>query len=298
MKKAGFFGLLMFSLVSYIFTQTPQLTVAVSPFQARSGHTVEEAEIVTEIFTTQLVSSGAAKVVDRNSFDKIMTEMQFQASDWADNNKVARLGAAMNADSIITGQVMKLGNMTIITANLLDIKTAQILSSSRMQMNSIDQVFNQMPGFVDAMVKNLPVPNYLIGVWRVMNSDTILEFRSDGSYSVKNHTFYHDITWWDNSHANHISNITISGTYRYTRDTLEVLYTQRSNTTSKVYNAANKLDSASSGTSSGTEEKKETFRYSIDPVRNTLKINNFLLRNENAVRGDASRTYISDFIRQ
>jgi TolB-like protein len=296
MKRNVFFGFFLFSLICGVFGQTQQLTVAVSPFQARSEYTSEEADIITELFTAQLVASNAARVVSRSSFDQIMTEMRFQSSDWADNNKIARLGAAMNADSIITGQLMKLGNQTIITANLLDIKTAQIISSSRMQLNSIDQVFSQMPGFVNEMVNNLPQPNLLIGRWRVMNSSIIVEFKSDGTYTVKNYTRNRDIEFWDNSRSSISMKVEISGTYRYNRNTLECQYTEIYEGTLKQYNAG-AATPRSTDPHNGREEKRETFQYSIDPARNTLNIRNFLVVRENAVRGNSRFTYISDFLR-
>ena len=294
MKRNVFFGFFLFSLLFNVFGQAQQLTVAVSPFQARNGHTDEEAEIITELFTTQLVSSGAARVVARNSFDRIMTEMRFQASDWADNNKVARLGAALNANSIITGQLMKLGNQTIITANLLDIQTVQIVSSSRMQLDYIDQVFNRMPTFVEEMIKNLPVPNYFIGIWRVVNTNTRLEFRANGTFSVRNHSFSRDWTYFDNSKTRSTETVTIDGTYQFTRNSLDLVYTER-RVGEWIFNDAGRPQRREA--SNVTEEKRGSFRYSIDPARNTLRINDFLLSENWQNRNSERFTYINDFIR-
>jgi hypothetical protein len=58
---------------------------------------------------------------------------------------------------------MSLGGKLVITANILDINTAQILSSSRLQLNGIGEVFDKIPGFVADTVKALPKPVYKIG---------------------------------------------------------------------------------------------------------------------------------------
>jgi TolB-like protein len=136
--------------------QARQLTVAVSPFDVRGGFDQNDADTIYEIFVSELVTSGKVKVVDRTSFDKITTEMRFQASDWSDSNKVAQLGRALNANSLIRGQLMNLRGQLIIMANILDINTAQILSSYRLQLNDVLDALDKMPEFVSGMVANLP----------------------------------------------------------------------------------------------------------------------------------------------
>jgi TolB-like protein len=145
-----------------------QLTVAVSPFDIRSGFTKDEAEVIFELFVSELVGAGSLKVVDRNSFDKIMEQMKFQNTDWSDSDKVAQLGKALNANSIIRCVLMKMGEQLIITANILDINTAQILSSSNTRMKNSDEIFTQLPVFVKQLVSKLPKPppHIFVGRWR------------------------------------------------------------------------------------------------------------------------------------
>jgi hypothetical protein len=58
---------------------------------------------------------------------------------------------------------MSLGGKPIIIANVLDINTAQILSSGSLQLNDLGELFGKMPGFVRDTVKALPKPVYKIG---------------------------------------------------------------------------------------------------------------------------------------
>jgi hypothetical protein len=85
-----------------------------------------------------------------------MTEMRFQTSDWSNGSKVAQLGRALNANTIIRGQLMNLQGQIIIIANVLDINTAQILSSSRLQLYDMLDALDQMPEFVTSMMAKLP----------------------------------------------------------------------------------------------------------------------------------------------
>jgi TolB-like protein len=153
MKKVLFCIFTLFACAG-LFAQ--QFTVAVSPFEARGGLSQDEADGITELYVAELVKDKTIRVVDRNNFDKIMTEMKFQSSDWADSRRVAELGRAMGANSIIRGTVMNLAGQTVITSTILDINTAQILSSSTLRMANIREVFDKLPEFVNDMVKNLP----------------------------------------------------------------------------------------------------------------------------------------------
>ena len=154
MKKAFFCVFALFAVSAGLFGQ--QHMVVVSPFEARGGLSQDQAESVTELFVAELVAVRTIRVVDRNNLDKIMAEMRFQASDWADSNRVAELGRMTGADSLIRGTVMSLAGQIVITATMLDINSAEILSSSTLRMQRINEVFDKLPPFVGEMVRKLP----------------------------------------------------------------------------------------------------------------------------------------------
>jgi TolB-like protein len=152
-----------------------QLTVAVSPFDVRNGVTADVAEVVTELFTANLVATGnRLRVVDRNGFDKIIAEMKFQASDWANGSRVAQLGKALNANSIIRGNISALAGQIVITAYILDINTAQILSASSVRVSNTGQIFDRIPALSNGIVTYLSNlsnrPNTALGQYTVVIS--------------------------------------------------------------------------------------------------------------------------------
>jgi TolB-like protein len=167
-------------------------TVAVATFDVMGGVTKDEAQVITELFMTELVSKGTVNVVDRVNFDKIIAEMKFQASDWSDSQKTAALGSALNAQYVIRGQLMKMGSVIYWTATMLDIKTAQVLYSAREQIDDLGQVWGKLPGFCAQMLTNLPAPNYFIGKWRSSNGNyiCILDFKANGSIVVERYEIY------------------------------------------------------------------------------------------------------------
>jgi TolB-like protein len=137
-----------------IFAQ--QITVAVNVVEARGGFTKDEADTITELFVAELVSNEKVKVVDRNSFDLILSEMKFQASDWSDNNRVIQLGQALNASSIIQGSVSSLGDRIIINVRILDMNKIQNVYNYSLQLTNINEIFSKLPIFVNDLIINLP----------------------------------------------------------------------------------------------------------------------------------------------
>jgi TolB-like protein len=232
MKKPFFMALfVLFGLVAF----AQQRTVAVSPFEISGGFSQDEADVITELFTTELGSNKELRVVDRTSFDKIITEMKFQGSDWSNSQKVVQLGAALNASCIIRGQLMKMGSQMIITTRIIDVRTTQILASSRLQISNIDEIFSKMGPLVKELINQLPPPNRLLGTWRFEESNTdktpqrgTIEFKSNGTFRINNHR-YRRVSYNDGT----LTSVNDyegwrEGTYTFTRDEVHFTVTRRS----------------------------------------------------------------------
>lgn len=115
----------------------------------------DDAEGVTELYIAELVSSGKVDIVDRNNFNKLLKEMQFQTSDWANSEKTVKLGTAAGAEIISRGQIIKLGSKMYLSATLIDVKTAKVLSSAKVQFVSIDDIFGILTKFAKDAVEGL-----------------------------------------------------------------------------------------------------------------------------------------------
>ena len=133
--------------------------VAVSTFDIAAGAvTSEEADAITELFISEVVSTGKLNVVDRTNFDKIIKEMKFQASDWSNKEKTVALGNAINATMVVRGQIIKLGSRMYLSSTIVDLKTAVVLSSSKKQFDSIDNIFDLLPTYTKDIVDVIYAP--------------------------------------------------------------------------------------------------------------------------------------------
>lgn len=138
------------------FSESAPKSMAVATFDI-TGNAVssDEAESITELYIAELVSTGKISVVDRTNFNKILKEMQFQAGDWANSEKTVKLGTATGAEIISRGQIIKLGSKMYLSATLIDVKTAKVLSSAKVQFVSIDDIFGILTKFAKEAVEGL-----------------------------------------------------------------------------------------------------------------------------------------------
>lgn len=141
-------------VTSMIFAQK---SIAVSTFDVKGGAiTKDEAEAITELFISELVSTGKVNVVDRANFDKVIEEMKFQNSDWSNSEKTVSLGNAVNANWVIRGEIMKVGSSMYLDSTVIDLNTANVISSCReQQFNSIDDIFGLLTNYANQTIERL-----------------------------------------------------------------------------------------------------------------------------------------------
>jgi len=166
--------------------------VAVPTFNVQGDITHEEAGIITELFISSLVSTRRVNVIDRTSFDKLLQEHDFQnESNFSNPQKTAVVGRVSNAQYVIRGDLMKVNNIIYWTARVLDLNTAQGLSSASIQLNSLENVWDNLLNFSRQIVSLLPPPNLFVGRWQgkiIMNEREflyILNIQANGSVIVE-----------------------------------------------------------------------------------------------------------------
>jgi len=125
--------------------------MVIATFDAK-GVEADDVEFVMDIFTSNFANMDFARIVDRNSFDKIKKELSFQDSDWSDSKKVAELGRALNANQVAVGQLTKRGDNIFLNVKILDVNTTTIITSHLDKVTSIDSFFDWMPGFCNTLI--------------------------------------------------------------------------------------------------------------------------------------------------
>ena len=149
-----------------------QMTVVVAPFENWANMPTNDVRVIYERFVDELAKDKSLKVVDQSdaAFNQIISRMQFQLSDWSNNDKVAQLGLALNANAVVRVQLMRLEGESVIdiSARILDVQTTQILASNSMEeVRSSREMISKLPEFTLAVIKNLPKPQAQVVTYKI-----------------------------------------------------------------------------------------------------------------------------------
>ena len=95
------------------------------------GLTPQEAQILTDRLTTELISLDRYQVVERTNMDKILKEQKFQHSGCTDSECAVEIGQLLNTDYIVIGSVSKFGTIWFLDARLIDVGQGKSLISAK-----------------------------------------------------------------------------------------------------------------------------------------------------------------------
>ncbi len=121
--------------------------IVVIPFEAKNVEQ-DDADVLHEIFTNELVGTGKFKIVDRSKVNEIKKQHEFQNSDWSNNEKVAKLGNALNANMVVVGKIMPFQKKITSSFRILDVNTMEIVSSATERVSDISEFFDKIPNVV------------------------------------------------------------------------------------------------------------------------------------------------------
>jgi len=152
-KKVFFVTVALFVTMATFAQQQP--VVAVAPFDAISGITSEDANVITRVFNNRLGNTNIVRLVDRSVIERVIKEHQFQLGDWSNQQKTAELGEALNADWIVRGEIDKLGADIIVTVSFYDIKTFQFKGGADIPLANVNEAYEKITPLVDSLVQTI-----------------------------------------------------------------------------------------------------------------------------------------------
>jgi TolB-like protein len=153
MKKAFFCIFALFAVSAGLFAQQP--VVAVAPFDAISGISATDANMITRVFFIRLGNTSKVSLVDRTVVERVIREHKFQAGDWSNTQKTAELGSALNADWIVRGELEKFGTNILVTVQFYDIRTFRFMGGGDLRIANADAAYDNMDPLVDKLVDTI-----------------------------------------------------------------------------------------------------------------------------------------------
>ncbi|MCK4644326.1 hypothetical protein KAU32_11915 [bacterium] len=121
--------------------------IAIMDFQPK-GADASSASIVSDLFRDFIVSHNRFIVVDRASMESILQEQNLQQELGCSSEECAvNLGKILGVTNIVIGTLGKLGNISIISARVVNIESAKIewsRSAKVQDFSSIDVIINAL----------------------------------------------------------------------------------------------------------------------------------------------------------
>ena len=102
-----------------------KITIAVLNFEPKNI-SIETAEAVSDILSTELFNTNRFQVVERKAVAKIFEEHKLQMSGVTDMDQAAQIGQLLNVQKIMIGSVSKLGSTYIINTRLVNVETGEL----------------------------------------------------------------------------------------------------------------------------------------------------------------------------
>ena len=99
-----------------------QRTVAVLDFEGL-GITSQEAQALTNRFTTALSSTKKVILVERGTMNDVLEEQGFEAGECTSDECAAEIGAMLGVEYMVSGSIGKIGNSYTIDAKMFSVAT-------------------------------------------------------------------------------------------------------------------------------------------------------------------------------
>ena len=98
------------------------------------------SEAVSDYLLTYIVQSAKYSVYERNHLDRVVSEARLSASDLALRKNAVKIGRLISAKGIITGSVIKLGNIITISARLIEVHSGRVVRSEVITIKAPNQL--------------------------------------------------------------------------------------------------------------------------------------------------------------
>jgi TolB-like protein len=123
-------------------------TLAIAPFRVSSTGNVnaQEAETLAQILSVEITNNGGFAVLPRTAtMQAALKELNFQMSGYTTEEEAARLGAAINAQYVLSAEVQRLGSLNMFTAMILNVESGQLIEGNSQEYRTVTDGIYLMP---------------------------------------------------------------------------------------------------------------------------------------------------------
>ncbi len=99
-----------------------------------------DAKLIVDLLSSALIKTKKFRVLDRSQRENLLKEIEFSASECADESCQLKLGKMLAADKIVVGSLGKVGGRFILNVKLLKVQSGEAVASSYDVFKSLDEL--------------------------------------------------------------------------------------------------------------------------------------------------------------
>lgn len=122
-----------------------------------NGVGTDVTRAIADQLANRLASNPAVRLVERRRISVLLKEQQFQHSGRTETDGAVRMARILNVQKVVMGAVAKLGTTMTITAQLVDVQSAQIDGVREMQCQACS--LEDLPEAIAEMSETLVAPS-------------------------------------------------------------------------------------------------------------------------------------------
>jgi len=125
---------LTMGLAAHLNFKTELKNAVVIDFVNLDGKTTMLGRYIAEDLSTRLAKSADFKIIERRYANKVITEKEYNLSDFVEPTNAASLGKLVGAQGIVIGTITEIKGAFQINARIIQTKTSEVLSSYEVKM--------------------------------------------------------------------------------------------------------------------------------------------------------------------
>jgi len=137
MIKKLYLTVVSIMLFNYCFSN--EKNIAILNFQAKNTK-IEYASIIQDKISSEFVSIGEYKVIERNKINNILQEQEFQLTGITDTKNAVQIGKLLNAQYLLDGSLSQLDEIYFLIINIINVETGEIEKSRNIAANKLSEL--------------------------------------------------------------------------------------------------------------------------------------------------------------
>jgi len=156
-------------------------SIAVVPFvNTSAGNHLDYLEdAVPKMIVTDLKQSTWLTVVTRDNLQPVLDELKLEASDLVDPAKASEVGKFLNADLILTGSILAIGNELRFDIHVIDVTTTEVVAGEKVNGAGESEVMAMVDSVSTRVIASLTGENIFINNTNIVKGNLPPAHQSD-----------------------------------------------------------------------------------------------------------------------